>query len=228
MRFTFGFITAGDSDDTLNMSIDSIEKFNIPEYEILIVGNSKIVRNKIKIIPFNENIRKAWITKKKNLITHHAQYDNIIYSHDYVVFEPDWYEGFIKFGDNFKICMTKFINPDGSRFRDWVLWHDNRNFMDEIVGKDREGLIPYDMTHLSKYQYISGSYWVAKKDIMKEFPLDESLCWGQGEDVVWSQKVRMKYDFSMNPYSTVKTLKYKHPCFNIATEKTIEKLKTIR
>jgi hypothetical protein len=228
MKFTFGIITAGNSDDSLNAVIDSIEKQNIPEYQILIVGNSNVSRTNTFIIPFDESIKQGWITRKKNIVTINSTYDNIVYTHDYVVFEDDWYLGYLKFGENFKICMNKFVNPDYSRFRDWVIWPHNNNFMDSIVLPNRECLIPYDMTRLSKYQYISGTYWVGKKDVMMEFPLDENLCWGQGEDVVWSMNVRQKYNFSINPYSTVKSLKFKDPAFNISGEETIQKLMMVQ
>lgn len=228
MKFTFGIITNGTSDASLNQVIDSIEELNVPEYQILIVGNSMVQRSNTYIIPFDENVKYAWITRKKNIITHHAKYENIVYTHDYVVFEKDWYDGFLKFGEDFKVCMNKFVNPDYSRFRDWVIWPHNNNFMDDIVLPNRECLIPYDMTHLSKYQYISGTYWVAKKNVMMEFPLDENLSWGQGEDVYWSQKVREKYDFSMNPYSTVKSLKFKDPAFNITSEETAQVLRGVK
>jgi hypothetical protein len=228
MKFTFGIITAGNSDDSLNAVIDSIEKQNIPEYQILIVGNSNVSRTNTFIIPFDESINQGWITRKKNIVTINSAYDNIVYTHDYVVFENDWYQGYLKFGENFKICMNKFVNPDYSRFRDWVIWPHNNNFMDSIVLPNRECLIPYDITHLSKYQYISGTYWVGKKDVMMEFPLDENLCWGQGEDVVWSMNVRQKYNFSINPYSTVKSLKFKDPAFNITGEETIQKLRRVQ
>lgn len=228
MQFTFGIITGGNSDDNINMIIDSIEGQNIPEYQVLIIGNSFVSRKNTLVIPFDESIKRSWITKKKNLITNNARYDNIVYSHDYVVFESDWYAGYLRFGDDFHVCMNKFVNPNHSRFRDWVIWPHNENFMDDIVLPNRECLIPYEMTHLSKYQYISGTYWVAKKILMKEFPLDENLVWGQGEDVIWSKKVREKYNFSMNPYSTVRSLKFKDPAFNIVSEKTIQKLEQIR
>ena len=39
MEFTFGIITSGAEDDSINQIIDSIEKQNIPTYEIIIVGN---------------------------------------------------------------------------------------------------------------------------------------------------------------------------------------------
>jgi len=228
MKFTFGIITAGTSDESLNLVIDSIERQNIPEYQILIVGNSQVSRKNTFIIPFDESIKPGWITRKKNIVTINARYENVVYTHDYVVFEDDWYEGFLKFGDDFKICMNKFVNPDYSRFRDWVIWPHNDNFMDSIVIPNRECLIPYDMTHLSKYQYISGTYWVAKKQVMEDYPLDDNLLHCQGEDVEWSKRVRYKYDFSMNPYSTVKSLKFKDPAFNVAGEETIQKLRMVQ
>ena len=227
MKFTFGIITEGKSDQILNKVIDSIEQQNIPEYEIIIVGNSLVSRNKTSVIPFDESIKNAWITKKKNIITENAKYENIVYSHDYVVFENDWYQGFLEFGEDYKICMNKIVNADYSRFRDWVIWPHNDNVTDEIVAVNRECIIPYDLTHLTKYQYISGTYWVAKKDVMIENPLDEKLSWGEAEDVIWSIQVRNKYKFSMNPYSTVRLLKFKGVVFNFAEEETIKKLKSI-
>jgi hypothetical protein len=227
MKFTFGIITDGNSEDNLNKVIDSIESQNIKEYQIIIVGNSYISRDNTFIIPFNETIRPSWITRKKNLITANSRYENIVYTHDYVVFESDWYKGFLKFGEDFNVCMNKFVNPDNSRFRDWVIWPHNDNFMDGIVLPNRECLIPYDITHLSKYMYISGTYWVAKKSTMMEFPLNENLSWGQGEDVFWSKQVRQKYDFSINQFSTVKSLKFKDPAFNITGQDTADKLREV-
>ena len=227
MKFTFGIITDGNSEDNLNKVIDSIESQNIKEYQIIIVGNSYISRDNTFIIPFNETIRPSWITRKKNLITVNSRYENIVYTHDYVVFESDWYKGFLQFGENFNVCMNKFVNPDNSRFRDWVIWPHNDNFMDGIVLPNRECLIPYDITHLSKYMYISGTYWVAKKSTMMEFPLNENLSWGQGEDVFWSKQVRQKYDFSINQFSTVKSLKFKDPAFNITGQDTADKLREV-
>ncbi len=152
-----------------------------------------------------QSIRRGWITKKKNIITINAKYENIVYLHDYIIFEDEWYEGQLKSGNDFKIRMDKIKDIHGNRYRDWCLWVHNGNEMDKLIGRD--ALIPYDMTHLTKYMYISGSYWIAKMDVMMEFPLDENLCWGEGEDVVWSKQVRVKYDFNMNPHSIVKLIK---------------------
>lgn len=229
MNFTFGIVTSGTSDNFVNVVIDSIEQLNIPEYEILIIGNSSVSRNNTSIIPFDESQKPAWITRKKNLITQNAKYENIVYSHDYIIYKDDWYSGWLKFGDDYKVCMNKILNTDGVRYRDWCIWPHNNNFMDGIMARQRGCLIPYDMTNLSKYMYFSGAYWVGKKDVMAEFPLDENLLWGQGEDVVWSMQIRERYDFSMNANSTVQLLKFKPDrAFNEPDEIALEQLYSIK
>lgn len=216
MKFTFGIITGG-NDDSVNKVIDSIEKQNIPEYEIIIVGGNPIDRKSTVHIDFDENIKPKWITKKKNLITEHARYENIVYLHDYILLGEGWYNGFLEIGDDFDICMNVVINTDGTRFRDWTLWAELEPMKDglsnedvDYIGSNRHFLLPYDVDYMTKYQYISGSYWVAKKQVMLENPLDENLTWGQGEDVEWSKIVRKKYKFTMNPYSYVIFMKHKH------------------
>lgn len=205
MNFSFGIITGGNNDIMLSEIIISIEQQNISNYEIIIVGNSSIDKPNTRVIQFNENSKPMWITAKKNLITKEAKYENIVYFHDYIKLNEGWYDGQLKSGNDFKIRMDKIINMNGERFRDWCIWPHNGNKMDNFIG--RECLIPYDITHLSKYMYISGAYWIAKKEVMLEYPLDENLIWGQGEDVLWSKQVREKYEFSMNPFSSVNIIK---------------------
>jgi hypothetical protein len=97
--------------------------------------------------------------------------------------------------------------------------------MDGIMARNKECLIPYTMTHLSRYMYFSGAYWVAKKDVMLEFPLDERLSWGQSEDVTWSMQVREKYNFSINSHSVVQLIKHKPDrAFNEPDHVTLEQL----
>jgi hypothetical protein len=221
LDFTFGIITAGGNEALINTIIDSIELQNIPNYEIIIVGSCAIERSHLKVIPFDETVRKAWITKKKNLITANASYENIVFLHDYIKLEPGWYNGQVISGNDFQIRMDKIINYDGTRFRDWCIWPHNSNLMDQVIG--RNCLIPYNITHLSKYMYISGSYWIAKKDVMLEYPLDENRAWGEGEDVEWSKIVRQKYSFDMNTNSAVKIMKpNKDRVFNEPDEITIQ------
>ena len=228
MNFTFGIVTDGDNDDNIDIIISSIENLKIPHYEIIIVGNSNINKKNCKVIRFNENIKNKWITRKKNIITENANFENIVYSHDYIRYDENWYSEFLKFGEDFKICTNKILNKDGNRFRDWTLWPDSLtdefNFLNS-----REYIIPYEIKHLSKYMYISGSYWIAKKQIMNEFPLNENLIWGESEDVEWSNRVKRKYNFSINEYSIVHFLKNKKVSFvEVQSEEKINLLKNIK
>lgn len=210
MNFTFGIITKGNEEYNLSLIFDSIEKQKIHKYEIIVVGDCKIETKNLKKINFNENNKSNWITKKKNLITEHSSYENIVYLHDYIIFEDGWYEGFIKFGNNWNLCMNVIKNSDGSRYRDWCLWLDDAlNLLPNHIQK--RCLIPYNMKHLSKAMYFSGSYFISKRVVMNKYKFNEKLCWGQGEDVEWSIRVRNEYNFDINEHSSVKLLKYKTP-----------------
>jgi hypothetical protein len=222
MDFTFGVVSNGENQTFINKVIDSIENENIPNYEIIVVGNVKIERNNTIVIPFDESIKNGWITKKKNIITNNSKYDNVVFLHDYIVLTSGWYLGHTSLGDNYDIRMDRILNYDGLRFRDWCIWPHNKNLMDDVIG--RECIIPYTFNHLKKYQYISGSYWVAKKDIMLKYPLDETLSWGESEDVEWSFRVRENCDIQMNTNSSVQFLKQKDKVFNYSTETTNNKL----
>lgn len=223
MNFTFGIITNSKVDERI---IESICNQKIDDFEIIICGGNHDYKDH-KHIPFDETEKKAWITKKKNLITENAQYENIVYMHDYIKLEDGWYEGYKKFGNNFYVCMNKILTVDNKRFRDWCVFPNFvKDEMSDIFKNQRQCLISYDI-NLSKFgiMYFSGAYWVAKKRIMEEFPLNESLVWGQGEDVEWSRRITKKYEFSMNIYSKVKLLKQKHIAFNICSEENAEKIK---
>ena len=242
MEFTFGIIT-NNNIDSVNVIIASIEKQNIPEYEIIIVGidqinNEHIKGKNTKCIPFDETIYPGWITKKKNIITQHAIFENIVYMHDYIVLEDNWYNGFLNYGNNFDVVINKINNLDCTRFRDWNL---NINFLKGMCLKVIQNIPtlnacdvwiqPYaDITHKinvppdtytiflnydddgekwQNYIYLSGSYFICKKYVMFDFPLNENLLHCQSEDVEWSSRVRMKYKFKFNKYSVCKLLKYK-------------------
>lgn len=227
MEFTFGIVTGGGQEQAINTIIDSIEKENIPEYEIIIVGSCNIERKNTTIIPFDETIKSGWITRKKNIITQTAKYENIVYLHDYIVFLDGWYEGQLVAGNDFKIRMDKIVDGNGNRYRDYVIWPHNGNEMDALIGRDC--LIPYDITHLSKYMYISGAYWIAKKSVMLEFPLDENLLWGQGEDLNWSFRVREFFKFDINTNSIVRLIRgAKDKVFNEPNEEKIKILKEFK
>jgi len=221
MNFTFGIITSPGSSGFLQQIVDIICDENIPEFEIIIVGGNEAHKNDVmQVIPFDESKKPMWITRKKNIITETAKYENVVYFHDYVTLVPGWYDGFKKFGNDFDICMTPILNADGSRFRDWTIWISD----DDPDRYNRGRLLPYTVTNLTKCMYISGAYWVAKRAVMQRFPLDERLSWGESEDVVWSRQVREHYNFSINTHSQAKLLKPKDPVFSAITPEKLKQM----
>ena len=157
MDFTFGIVTSGLNDRFLSIIINDIKCLNIPNYEIIIVGGNTEFDG-VKHIKFDERQKPMWITKKKNIITENSIYENIVYTHDYITFDKKWYEEFLKFGNDFDVCMNRINNSDGSRYRDWVLWpgdpsweqqngHYNNIQINNFIS---DFIIPYSFKELSK------------------------------------------------------------------------------
>jgi hypothetical protein len=238
MEFTFGIVTNSENNvsEHLPKAIDSIRKLNISEYEIIIIGTAKklsidrkVIGEDVRIFDFNERVKKGWITKKKNMITEYAKFENIVYQHDYIAYNSDWYEGWKDFGP-YKAAMNKIINHDGSRYRDWSIFPQGGLFksVERASGFPiRACLLPYSETGFSKLQYFSGAYWVAKKSIMKKYPLKESLVWGLGEDVEWSERFRKNNKFTMNEKSSVRLLKPKGVVFSPMPQDVLNKMKDL-
>lgn len=78
INFSFGICTNNGSYN--RKIVESIKKLNIPNYEIIFIGQSNIESDKHIInVEFNENLKPKWLNKKKNLITKYAKYENIVY-----------------------------------------------------------------------------------------------------------------------------------------------------
>ena len=222
MKFTFGIVTENTVSDEV---LQSIIQQNVSEYEIIIIGGYKDWYKfpNIRHFEFDETIKPAWLTKKKNLITENAKYDNIVYLHDYFIFEDGWYDGFKKFGNDWDICMNVIKNADGTRFRDWCAWNDPEiNFPVggeiNVNNPNHRIMLPSYSYNKTRYMYISGSYWISKKYVMQEEPLNEDLVWkawiyhpGTADDTEWSDRVLRngKYKYKMNEFSSIKSKKQK-------------------
>jgi hypothetical protein len=188
MDFSFGIVTDGKNDAYLIQLCNSIYLQNIPNYEIIIVGNTKLRGHRIKNIEFDETVHQGWITKKKNIIGQVAKYQNIVLMHDYLLLDMNWYKGFLEFGNDFFICTTRILTKKMERFRDYILFP---------LGLDSEfrqnPLLPYDIVltpNISRLMYISGSFFVIKKSLFDRVPLNEKLLWGQQEDLEFCQRLK--------------------------------------
>jgi len=220
MKWSFGIITAGDHTDRVQRLVDSIDAQNIPldNYEIIVVGRTTAITSNVTVrhLPFDDTERRGWITRKKNMVTDVARYDNICYLHDYLALDKDWYKGFKKFG-KFDVAVSRMLNNNGHRYRDYCACPDGT--------QDKKLLVPYDVAVDSKHLYVSGAYWVAKKKVMQDVRLNEDLVAGQGEDIEWSKRMRDKYKLSFNPYSVVHLCLFHRPVFTLMDRDAAEKMK---
>lgn len=227
MNFSFGIVTSKATQNYIDTIINSIIKLNIPEYEIIIVGGDNKTNTNIRYIYYDENNNNN-ISIKKNLIAKEAKYENIVFLHDYIVFEDGWYEGFVYFNllndNDWLVAMCIIKNNDGTRGIDWMgLPSDN---------KYGNVLLPYCYCN-PKGMYVPGQFFIVKKSFILANPLDESREWGDAEDIEWSKRIfgginsvwlrnmlRIPMNriidesgctdkYRMNVYSTVKYLKNK-------------------
>lgn len=225
MKFTFGICSskmdwpgAPGYNDRLKMIISSIEKESIPEYEIIVVGNVPINGNKIRYIPFYEERKPR--ARKKNIIAREASFENVVFMHDYVILEKGWYEGYLNFGGNFTVCMNKVHDMQGKRILDWLLLYEDHRLAHI---KNKAFLLPYEVTHLSKYMHIPGFYWVAKKKFMNQYQFNEFT--HHNDDVEWSKRIRNKCNFSINTNSIVRLIRPRTSPLTITPLDAIQGLK---
>lgn len=198
----------------LKKQLDSIRNqdgLSVSNYQIVLIGpplyeaNQQVEANRnlgvdISLVPFDDTAENGWITRKKNLSVYMCKYDNLVITHDYIALCKDWYKNFVSYGDDWDVCMNPIRFPDGKRFRDWIKFK-------EVWGWPL--YLPYEDESNTTNMYISGTYWCAKKQYMIKNPLNESLRWGQGEDLEWSHRCRHTWKYRMNKKSVVKMLKEK-------------------
>jgi hypothetical protein len=208
MDFTFGIITAGEADSYIQTTVIQIRKQKIPNYEIIIVGKTDVSGSDILNIPFDETVKKGWITRKKNRIAQTARYETIVFMHDYVTICDGWYEGFLKYGNTFQVCTNPIKSLDGSRFCDYTIFHSFNYFFGP-----NKGLLPYTYTpkeSINRIVYMPGNYYVIKRQIALDIPLNEKLCHFDGEDVYFSFELAINnIMMTCNPYSECRLLKQK-------------------
>jgi hypothetical protein len=223
MEATFGIITGGDQDERINLTIDSIENQHIDKnkYDIIIVGNSRVVRDNTVIYPWVEKTDRAHITAKKNLITEKAKFSHVVYAHDYFWFCDGWYDGFTEFNrDNeYDVAMCPILNTDDSRYMDWIVvsepdcppgWTQIEKWCPNgYRHAGQAGMVDYNYDKTYN-MYVPGFFWLAKKEFMEKYPLNEDLYHSDGEDIEWSLRINKFFKYKLNMNSQVKLLKYKN------------------
>jgi hypothetical protein len=233
MNISYGICVGPDFDAAQLTSLVGSIIFNQPneaDFEIIMVGDIEkladyIGVSHVRIIPFDENEKPGWITKKKNRIVAEASNDVVCITHDYHFFENGWLTGVNKFSreTEWDVLQCHINTFEGTRHSDWMV---NPRRMQEVIDRDPEVFVPmlmeaaphengpqfvnglpYDVSDLSHIQYISGGFILCRKQILEENPLSEDMIWGDppGEDIVWSEQLNEKgIKFHFNPEGVVR------------------------
>jgi glycosyltransferase involved in cell wall biosynthesis len=207
MEFSFVICTAGENNDAwlrVEKSIHSIQNQYIPNYEIIVIGgnsnDSLKKHNSVRLVDWDEEAKPAWTTRKKNIGLSLSKYENVVLMHDYFELDKEWYQGFLKFGNDWDIAMTPRVMINGRRqWTDWAVYgvphHRPHHFA-----------IRYDCK--SKHQYVDAAYFVVKRRWMTSRLFNEELAGGDPYDVEWSRKfITEDTKLVMNTYSIVRHTK---------------------
>lgn len=192
-------MTRYDNIPQLEQVINSIKALHIPKVEILIAGSYTTDNPWVGFSGTQTVTTDGWTPKKKNLVAKMAQNDILCLLHDYFLFDPDWYNAWVAFNSSTPWEMAS--NPqyliNGKRhFTDWVIW--------DHPTLPRYHSLSYGDWTKSQYQYISGGYFLVKRDFLREFPFNEELLPGSAEDVEWSKRVRHRGVMVCNPNAIVR------------------------
>jgi len=211
----FAFITNGNSDNFLEQGIESVLKQSLPDCEIMVVGNTSLKHPKVTFIPFDESLRKSWITRKKNLVAETSQKEVLVIMHDYFALTEEWTQQKVQnlLDASWDVAVTSILNPDGSRYRDWLLWPFSHRFLRTPFVYTLGNLLPYRVNDLTDFMYINGSLMIVRRKYLLDNPLDESRGWGEGEDVEWSIRLRDRWNLKFFSSLAISCLKQKDTAF---------------
>jgi hypothetical protein len=177
--------------------VASIDALHIPHYEIILLGPSYEFPHILSTGHVRQRGTMEWLPGKKNLISMLANFNVICYAHDYFMFDGEWYNEYVKYGTEWDVCSNPQFLIDGNRHpTDWVTW-DHPKY-------GRYYSLDYYDVMQTKYQYISGGYFLVKRDFMRDHPMNESMLPGSPEDVEWSLRIRDIADIKCNPNALVR------------------------
>lgn len=197
MNLTFGIMTIYDDVPRLNAVIDSIKALKIPNVEILVAGSYNN-NDPSRVDPIVQHILSdGWLPKKKNMVARAAYHDTLVLLHDYYVFDPLWYQAYEEFGNQWDVCSNPQFLIDGTRHAtDWILW--------DHPTLPRYHSLEYNDWSNTKYQYVSGQFFLIRRDFLRANPINEAMPPGSPEDVEFSLRIRDTAKIVCNPRAIVR------------------------
>jgi glycosyltransferase involved in cell wall biosynthesis len=123
------------------------------------------------------------ITLLRNAAARRSSGEVLVFLDDDILLEPGWMEAVARSLVSCDLVGTRLLNPDGTRHWDWTM----------KTGKEHR-LLDYGTWHDAAY--LTGGLIAMRRFVWETTPWNESLTFGQQEDVELSRRV-MKAGFSI-------------------------------
>jgi hypothetical protein len=179
--FSFGIITNGQRPDKLVKLIESIDAQRLhPDcYEIMVAGAVDGFEGyrRIHRIPMDKAAAEGRLGAMRNALAMSAKFNKFVSLDDDFLLHPQWADAVEEVQGDFDIATGIILNPDLSRYCDWVNIIENYTF-----------LRAYHET-FDRCQYVTGGYGIYKDFIFEEHSWNEELGFYQGEDVSFSRRL---------------------------------------
>jgi hypothetical protein len=188
---SFCIITDGQEPAKLDAEIASIRALNVPEHEIIVCGDVSRVTGVDLAIPAPGVARQGRLGALRQMATNLAGGDVVVVADDDMLFDPGWYAGLLKFGDDWDVLSCKILNPDGTRYWDWKAHQNGKNWL-------------LDYGEKSPLVSLTGGLAILKAYVLDKAGWDTERGFNQAEDVDFTEKIKMTgFRIDFNPHSTI-------------------------
>jgi len=179
--FSFGIITNGKRNEKLSKLVASIraQKLDPHSTEILLAGcvGETMDLADIRRFPMVQEAEQGRLGAMRNVLAGEAHFNKFVCLDDDFLLHPRWAEAVSEVQDDFDIATGIILNPDLSRYCDWVNIIENYTF-----------LRAYHET-FDKCQYVTGGYGIYKDFLFAEHSWNDKLGFYEGEDVSFSKRL---------------------------------------
>lgn len=230
--FSFGIITNGKRNEKLARLVETIRLQNLStdQYEMLIAGCVDDVPNQadIKKFPMDGAAAEGRLGAMRNVLARAASFNKFVCLDDDFLLHPRWAEAVLEVGGDFDLATGIILNPDLSRYCDWVSLIENYTFLRAY----------HEM--FDKCQYMTGGYGIYKDYVFVDQCWDDHLGFYQGEDVSFSKRLfdagyELKFipraivmhddeRYSQKGYGVIRTAAYEEANGNCPITMKMEKL----
>lgn len=179
--YSFGIITNGKRNEKLMRLVDTIraQKLASHRYEIMIAGCVDAIKASegLRTVPMEKAAAEGRLGAMRNVLAKSAHFNKLVSLDDDLLLHSGWAEAVEEVNEDFDLATGIIVNPDLTRYCDWVNNVDNYTF-----------LRPYH-ERFDKCQYLTGGYGIYKDYVFENNAWHDHLGFYQGEDVTFSRKL---------------------------------------